>query len=365
MVQKSDDLKKTQIKKIHIKGYKSIKNCDIEFGTLNVLIGPNGAGKSNFISVFKLMKSIASGNLQYFVSKNGGADRLLHYGLKETKYMEIEITFEGYKYLIILEPTLEDKLVIKIEKIIFDDSSTIELGKASLESRLKTNSFEFITTEIINMINTWIIYHFHDTGELSPIKKQSQINDNMFLRADGENLAAFLYLLKNKYKKNYIRITQTMKLAAPFFGGFILRENPLSPEYISLEWHEKNKDVPFTANMLSDGTLRFICLITALLQPEDLQPDTIFIDEPELGLHPYAITLLGSLIRKVSKKKQVVISTQSVELLNEFDVEDIIVVDRENEQTTFKRLDYKNLETWLEDYSLGEIWKKNIIGGRP
>lgn len=134
---------------------------------------------------------------------------------------------------------------------------------------------------------------------------------------------------------------------------------------IELEWIEKGSDLPFKASYLSDGTLRFICLATVLLQPEELQPETIFIDEPELGLHPYAINVLASMMKIASKKKQLIISTQSVELLSEFDAEDVIVVDRYNNKSMFNRLKEEDLKEWLNDYSLGELWKKNLFGGRP
>ena len=365
MVQKSDDLKKTQIRNIKISGFKSIKTCDVEFGKVNVLIGPNGSGKSNFISVFKMIKEIYQSQIQQYISRQGGPDTILYNGRRMTQKLIVDVYFGDNGYAFTLEPTNDNRMMFIDESFYWDKTRYKSIGSGHFETKSFEGTHTYIDNYVRKALRNWDIYHFHDTGDFSPIKKQSQLNDNMFLRSNGENLAAFLYLLKNKYEKHYYRIVQTIKLVAPFFGDFILRENPLSPNYIALEWHEKNNDIPFIANMLSDGTLRFICLATALLQPEELQPDTIFIDEPELGLHPYAITILAALVRKASIKKQVIISTQSVELLNEFDIEDIIVVDRENEQTTFKRLNYKELETWLEDYSLGEIWKKNIIGGRP
>ncbi|MBO3458767.1 AAA family ATPase [Aetokthonos hydrillicola CCALA 1050] len=106
-----------------------------------------------------------------------------------------------------------------------------------------------------------------------------------------------------------------------------------------------------------------MCLATVFLQPEDFQPETILVDEPELGLHPYAITVLASLIRTATK--QVIFSTQSVELLNEFEANNVIVVDLEQGKSSFRRLANDELESWLLDYSLGELWKKNLLGGRP
>jgi predicted ATPase len=211
----------------------------------------------------------------------------------------------------------------------------------------------------------WRVYHFHDTGETATVKQVQAINDNSYLRTDASNLAAFLYLLQQKHQNQYQQIIKTIRLVAPFFGDFSLRPSPLKEDMIELEWREGGKDIPFKAGHLSDGTLRFICLATVLLQPSELQPSTIIIDEPELGLHPYAIKVLAALIRSTAKDKQIIVSTQSVELLNEFDPEDVVVVDRKDNASFFRRLGNDEFADWLEDYTLGELWQKNILGGRP
>jgi len=211
----------------------------------------------------------------------------------------------------------------------------------------------------------WRVYHFHDTGDTALVKQQRGINDNIHLQPDASNLAAYLYLMKDDYPSHFNRIEKTVQLVAPFFDRFHLRPSPQNKDTIELEWFEKGSETPFKAHLLSDGTLRFICLTTLLLQPSLEQPDTILIDEPELGLHPYAVSVLAAMIRSVSLKKQLIISTQSVDLLDEFDTEDIIVVDRKDGKSLFRRLEEKELEHWLKEYSLGELWKKNILGGRP
>jgi predicted ATPase len=156
----------------------------------------------------------------------------------------------------------------------------------------------------------------------------------------------------------------TIRLVAPFFGDFVHRQG--DAEFIELEWTQKGKpDTPFKAHMLSDGSLRFICLATLLLQPFALLPQTILIDEPELGLHPYAISVLVDIFKQVAEQKQLIVSTQSVELINELSPEDVIVVDQEDGASTFRRFTQEELSGWLEQYSMGELWKRNVIGGRP
>jgi predicted ATPase len=143
----------------------------------------------------------------------------------------------------------------------------------------------------------------------------------------------------------------------------LLRPIPSNPNQIQLEWYEKGSDFPFRANSLSDGTIRFICLATLLLQPR--LPPLVILDEPELGLHPYAISILYRLLEQASKKSQLLISTQSVTLINYFSPEDVIAVDKEKGSSTFTRLDQLKIEKWMEDYTIGELWEKNIFGGRP
>lgn len=357
-----------KLDRISVKGYKSILGLqDFSLENLNILIGANGAGKSNFISVFKFLSQMYVQNLQVYVQRNGGADALLHYGRKKTDKISMEFFFDFKAYKFDLIPTFDNRLLFEKESIFFAPirygvTDRDVIGSGHLESLLK-DSKDGYAAYIRNAIQNWRIYHFHDTSDTASVKQIHSISDNLRLKPDAANLAAFLNKLKHKFPQNYSLIVKTIRLVAPFFYDFVFRDGD---EYIQLEWSEiGNLDTPFKAFVLSDGTLRFICLATLLLQPKELVADTIIIDEPELGLHPYALTILADLIKIASEKTQLIISTQSVELINHFSASDIIVVDRENNASTFKRLDETQLQDWLEDYSLGELWQHNIIGGRP
>ncbi|HEX3051727.1 MAG TPA: AAA family ATPase, partial [Aggregatilineaceae bacterium] len=210
---------------------------------------------------------------------------------------------------------------------------------------------------------SWKLYQFHDTSESARVKQTGEIGDNAFLRPDAGNLAAFLFMLQEAHPEDYSRIVKAIQMVAPFFDDFNLRPSPLNPNKIQLEWREKGSDDYFNASMLSDGTLRFMCMATLLLQPN--LPSTILIDEPELGLHPYAITLLTGLLRSAAAQTQVIVATQSVPLVNQFTPEDIVVVDRLAGQSTFRRLEAAEIENWMDEYGLGDLWEKNVIGGRP
>jgi predicted ATPase len=219
--------------------------------------------------------------------------------------------------------------------------------------------------DVYEAVSNWVVYHFHDTGLTAGVRRQKPINDNEVLRPDAQNLAAFLHRIRQTDARSYYQIRDVVRLAAPFFDDFKLRPVATNPDMIQLEWRQKDSDYPFLANQLSDGTLRFICLATALLQPA--RPPTILFDEPELGLHPYALTLLGNLFKQgaADVSKQIVIATQSAPLLNEFDPEDVIVVERHQGESTFRRLNSADLSEWLGEYALGELWQKNVLGGRP
>lgn len=359
-----------QLSEITISGYKSILNQNIRFGELNILIGANGSGKSNFIGVFGLIGEILNGNLQMTVAKGGGADKFLHYGKKHTDSIEISFTFGQNGYFLKLSPAAGDTLIFEHESSVFygngkDSFPYIDLSASgNKESELASYAKEHKVSEIVlNSLKNWKIYHFHDTGDTSPIKSTNKISDNLYFRKDGANLAAFLYFLMNIYPEHYYRIRDTVRLVTPFFDDFVVRPDNYNTETIKLEWHEKGSDFPFGANDFSDGTLRFICLTTLLQQPN--LPEMIIIDEPELGLHPYAINVLASMIKSASKRTQLLISTQSVTLVNQFEPEVLLVVDRAEGDTRISRPDEDELTDWLDDYTLGELWEKNILGGRP
>lgn len=355
-----------QLSRIKLQGYKSIQDCDLELKELNVLIGPNGAGKSNFIGFFKLIQQALEGNLQRFISKNGGPDSFLHFGRKKTEQLKAEVYFGKHGYKLSLEPTVDNRMMFAEEGFLLPGKSAWLAGSGHFESSVEMEEFGMTTDDLtVLKMRKWRVYHFHDTSETALVKQQGSIHDNQYVRPDARNLAAFLFRLESFHPDAYECIVKTIRLVAPFFGDFRLSPNLDNAGQIELMWFEAGEDVPFKAHYLSDGTLRFICLATLFLAPVELQPETIIVDEPELGLHPYAIKVLASMIRSTSKEKQVIISTQSVTLLNEFDPEDLIVTDRKSGSSVLRRIGEDELKEWLQEYTLGELWEKNILGGRP
>jgi predicted ATPase len=369
----------TSIQKLTVKGYKSIAKLEnFELRPLNVLIGANGAGKSNFIGLFRFLASVVGDNFPVDVQKRGGPEALLHYGSKVTPQMDVEVYFtsdmgveNGYR--ITLEATQDNRLIFTREEPWIHGRyypKAFPLGKGHDTAKVgadRNSESQKVSRHVTEKLQIWRQYHFHDTGDTAAVKRIHAVNDNLRLKPDAANLAAYLRKLKTTsfYESSYDRIVETVRRAAPFFGDFVFRDE--SSEFIELEWTERGRpDTPWKAHVLSDGTLRFICLTTLLLQPKSLLPDTVLIDEPELGLHPFAINLLAEMLKEVAESKQVIVSTQSVELLNNFQPEDVVVVQRENDASVFRRLDSAELTDWIADeYSLGELWKRNILGGRP
>jgi predicted ATPase len=359
------------LKTLTLSGYKSIRSIEsLELRPLNVLIGANGAGKSNFISFFTLLHELIEGRLQLHVAQRGGPDALLHFGRRGTPLLEAKLFFGQNSYSFRLIPTVDNRLVFAAESsfhIAEDGSGVIPIiipGHSESAASIQSSRHDTtLASQVSSAIQNWRVYHFHDTSDAANVKRIGAINDNLFLRSDAGNLAAFLYRLKTESPAEYERIRECVRLVMPSFDDFLLRPSPLDPHSIALEWREQGSDFPFLAHQFSDGTLRFICLATLLLQPT--LPSTLLVDEPELGLHPYAIQMLASLLRSASTRTQLIIATQSVPLIDQLELEDLIVVERSGGASTFKRLQRAEFEHWLEDYSLGELWTKNIIGGRP
>ena len=363
-------VEKRPIDKLIIKGFKTLQDVELELGKLNVLIGPNGAGKSNLVSFFRMLHEMASERFQIWTAKRGGAGRLLTFGASQTPQMWSRVTIGQSSFEFALEHTVGDRFVFVREKLkIAEGAPSLDhlSGGGHLESICLTSyrsRKDYSQVEsFYSSISGTLAYHLNDTSDTAGANLIRSLHDNRYLRSDGENLAAILYKLKHFHSTMYEEILDIVKLALPFFGDFILEPVEIRPDEftIQLMWQQKDWDYPLLASLLSDGSLRFICLVTALMQPDP--PSTIIIDEPELGLHPYAIHLLGALLRSASKRMQVIVATQSTLLLDEFDIDDLIVVELENGVSIFKRLEEEDFDEWLKDFSVGELWSKNVLGG--
>jgi predicted ATPase len=366
-----------RLKSITLRGFKTFKELgDFQPGAVTVLIGPNGAGKSNFISFFRLLSwaLVPPGQLQEHVARLGGASAILHDGPERTRDIEAHLVLTtdvgDNDYSFRLAYAAGDTLIYTEEKFRFSrfgrppNPQWNILGAGHREPELINSAEGGDTTAstILTLLRKLIVHQFHDTSEGSRIRQKWSIEEGRWLKEDAGNLAPFLYRLRQQYPKYYARILETIRLILPFFAEFELR-----PEFgkVLLAWRERGSDRMFTASQAADGMLRILALVALLQQPEFDLPDVVILDEPELGLHPYAIEVLAGLIRAASQHAQVILATQSVSLVDRFTPEDIVVVDRTRRESMFRRHTEAELHSWLQEYTLSELWEKNVIGGRP
>jgi len=365
-----------RLTELSLRGFKTIRTLEgFEPGSLCVLIGPNGAGKSNFISFFRLLSWLLGdpGQLQTYVAQQGGASALLHCGARVTPELDatLAITTEAgqNEYGFRLFHAAQDTLIFADEWFRFrrpqhGDRPAPGLGAGHRESQLPAMASEGNRTArvILRMLRRIIVHQFHNTSATARIRAKWSVQDGRWLKEDAGNLAPFLLRLQRQSLPHYERIVETIRSILPFFASF-----ELEPEYdtVLLRWREIGTDYLFNASQAADGMLRVMALVALLGQPDRDLPDVLILDEPELGLHPYAIGVLASLIRSVAQHVQVIIATQSTSLLDRFDPQNIVVVDRAGEASNFRRLDPEALSAWLDEYTLSELWEKNVLGGRP
>ncbi len=363
---------------ITLKGFRSIGELNrLSLNNINILIGANGAGKSNFIEFFRMMRAIVDGALSRYIRNRGGGSGFFHLGPKHTPRIQVELDFGDLGYRFDLCLTASDGMQLIDERVrkfrpTPETNPWVDLPRGLLDSvipkpappnQVQDGPAE-MATSVFEALSQWIVYHFHDTSRLAPMRMPHEARDREWLRHDASNIASVLYYLREKDPASYTLIRDTVRIGAPFFDDFVLRpEDSGVGERIRLEWRQTGSDYPFQPMDLSDGTIRFVCLAVALLQPQP--PGTLVIDEPELGLHPCGLALVANLVRSASKKAQIILSTQSPVFLDHFDPEHVVVVSRRKGESIFERLSGEAWREWLDDYTLGELWQKNLCGGGP
>ncbi len=353
---------------LSVEGFKSIRRLNLQLNALNVFVGANGAGKSNLVLLFRMLHEMMAERLQPFFAANGGIPALFFRGPAVTERISLDLTFGANGYHAELAPAESGGVYFEIERQWFQGPDythpySEHLGSGHTEARLKSRRGSGIASYTYPTISQWMVYHFHDTSRTARVKQQHSIGDNLALAGSAGNLAAFLRAIRHSSPTRYQQVVRLVRQVAPFFDDFVLEPEAADPSQIMLRWRDRGADSVYTAHQLSDGTLRFICLATALLQPNP--PSAVVIDEPELGLHPFAVVVLAGLLQAAATETQVIVCTQSVTLLNQFDPGSLIVVDRDGGESLFRRPHDKELSHWLDGYSLGELWEKNLIGGRP
>lgn len=371
---------------VDIRGFRSLQDVSVELSPLTVLIGANGSGKSNFIKFFALIRWLMDGrSLKEWTMREGGADDQLFMGSRSTEkiFGQLALTMpnsqDKYQYETVLGVSVNDQLHFAFEyyryqkqgKALTDwiqltpiaDFSALPTTIKPLKpeaTRIYAKGNPAIITTLLKQCS---IYQFQDTSKHAAIKKAHDTSDSVYLNADGGNLAAVLLNLKDNYPKHLKLIERQISRVLPSFDSFVLE-----PEYgkVMLRWRHKHSDKIIGAHLTSDGSLRLFCLITLLNLPKEKLPAIIFLDEPELGLHPNAITLIAAMIRTVSAHAQIILATQSPFMVDCFELDNIVVADLIEGATRLRRLDQTQYQQWLaDDFSVADLWLSNVLGGQP
>ena len=360
--------------KLTIRGFKSIRELvGFEMRNLNVIVGANGTGKSNLISFFKMLRALMNNNLNRYIFAQGGADSVLFGGRKQTGAVHFEAAFGDCAYRSDLVSGAGDGLGIQNEEFVCEgavdgwhaaaDAQTSAIsGLADAVEQRRAGADRY--RAIYEAIKSWQILHVDDSGPQAAMRHSEIVQDRKYLRDNASNIAPYLLRLREEHDRQYQKIRHAVNLVIPLFDDFILEPETIGPaRKVRLGWKHRGSDYPMKPHQLSDGSIRFICLAAALLQPQP--PAAIIIDEPELGLHCSAMEILAELIQAAAAHTQVIVATQSPLLLDHFAVDDLVVVRRRDGASVFERLDERDFNVWLEDCTIGELWVRNIIDAGP
>ncbi len=350
---------------IRIQGFKSFRNASVSLQDgVNLLLGANGAGKSNFISFFRFLNRLIEQELYLYTGLSGGASVLLHKGPPANSELSAKLHVGNNDYDFTLTRTeQEDRFVFLREIAEWGGHPRVLAAAGANESTLKSSRSP-IPAHTFDYLSGIRVFHFHDTSVNAPVMSSELRDNSAGLSGDARNIAPFLLHLRENDRPVYDHICSTIRLIAPFFADFVLI--PDGSGRVSLRWRQVGlPEDTFGPSAFSDGTLRFVCLATLLNQPDKFLPALILIDEPELGLHPHAIQILADMLKSAGARTQLIAATQSPFLIDQFSPESVIVVNREQGSSTLKRLRRAEWEPWLERYSLGDMWRKNLIGGTP
>ena len=373
----------TSLDSVRIRGFRSLSDVELSgFGAANVLIGPNGSGKSNFIRFFEMLSwMLRSRRLGEFVERHGGADDQLCGGSRATPRMEAHIglrTEAGLnEYRFVLAHAHPDRFMFTEEAFRFNRRDRPaaapwnHLGAGHGEARIVDAAHAppspgvnpTTARTVVHLLRDCAVHQFHDTSDTSSFKKRWDAEDNDKLRTHGGNLAAVLHRLEREDNRRFELVCRHISRILPAFDRFQIDE---SYGKVMLRWKARGTEKTFGAHLTSDGSLRSFALVTLLNLPREMLPDVLFLDEPELGLHPVAVALIGDMIKALSRDVQIFVATQSPLLVDVFDLDEIFVSELHDGRTAFRRLEAGDYRTWLDErFTPGELWQKNLLGGRP
>ena len=372
-----------RIERLHVRGFRSLADVELcPTAGANVLIGANGSGKSNFVHFFNMLSwMLKSRRLAEFVSREGGADDQLHGGSDTTPRLDAEIAIRtktgrnDYRFSLVYahpDQLLFSDEAYRCSRDDFESEAVWNLlGAGHRESQIVSAGQGYdgglaasrkTALTVTSLVRNCAAYQFHNAGSASNFKKAWDAGDHAYLRTDGGNLAAILYWLEHEDLDRYELICHHIRRVLPGFDCFQIEE-----QYgrVALRWRSRLSDQTYGAHLTSDSSLRFFALATLLNLPGEMLPGVMVLDEPGLGLHPKAVTLVADMIRAIGEDREVILATQSPLLVDAFDLDEVFVLELRDGRTELTSPNSEQLQTWLDEFSVGELWQKNLLGGRP
>ncbi|MFQ6132164.1 MAG: AAA family ATPase [Armatimonadota bacterium] len=378
------------ITRLHVQGYRCLRDVDLELRPLTVLIGPNGSGKSSLLDVLLLLKQGLSGELGEALNERGGLGRLATYGREGPLAVELvcrhPLQPEAYSYSIGMQDTGYGAYEITAETLTHGDLEgearclidrrqepllgplAFLLGGPQGESPA-LNPAELLVPQkrpesgywFLRLFDELELYAQLDVSPRSLVRAQQTLWPVVLPGAQGADLAAALYTTRTHFADWYARLEEALRATFPEFRK--LDFPVVAAGEITLAWHQQGLPKALWPNQLSDGTVRYLWLCAILLSPG--LPPVLMIDEPETSLHPKLLMLLAGLLREAATRTQIIVATQSAQLINWLKPEEVLVLDREDGEVTARRGDTFDLEEWLKEYTLGEAWVTGLMGGTP
>lgn len=386
------------IRSFRIRNLLSIRDATLELVTpVTLLIGPNGAGKTNLLRGIELLSRLVDDTFQGEIMRGGGFSEHFFQGSPVADFDAAEQGggFDSRCFAINVDYRINEQFTngydvqfsrgtgdtaLVRERLVFHNRAKypapfydgfqgnngwLPLAHRSVLSAADVRSSRTGVQENIRRILTGCrVFHFDDSSSRSPVLQSCDVADNLRLHSDGRNLAAVLWRMRESDAERYAGIVRSVRVVAPFLEDFEVNPVYEGSHNTVLRWRQKGLDGIFSGERLSSGTLRFICL-TVLLQQTN-PPETIVLDEPELGLHPFAIYQLAEMLHEVaSAERKIIVTTQSVTLANQFSLQELALVTRENGATTVNRPESEVYTQWLDDYSVGQMWENNVLNVSP
>jgi predicted ATPase len=394
---------------IKIEGFRSFKKVELEMPRLAVLIGPNGGGKSNFLDLLMLVAEAGNGQLANGVYKRGGFPNIA-FGFDPSQEAGIELRFKEALWWRVPTRGGDDKLDVRFKmavrnygsiaqvtaESVWQESATEpslcaemvsrgpagavlrapnEAGAVVAEERRGVTPSELVISQVkdsekypassfvLRELAGWTLYRDIDVGPEARVRQPTLIRPDVLLLPDGSNLSSVLHSIQQGHPDLWSEILEDLhtayqdfvKLTVPAGGG---------DGKVHLRWFERPYEKEgMSANLLSDGTLKLLCLMAILKTPDP--PSLICIDEPELGLHPDWIKLVAELLQDAAARTQVIVATHSPHIVAKLEPEQVIVTEKVEGETHLNQLKTRDLGNWLKDFSLAELWLSGEIGGRP